>query len=70
MIHEEIVYVGSEPTKNYLNMHNVTIDNREYVDKEYFKDKAIQLMNECRKDADSEDERDGIDQSIKILERL
>lgn len=56
-----------EASKNYLEMPKVTINGRLFVDKEYFKDKAIMLMKDCREDCANQDEKDGIDQAITVL---
>lgn len=56
-----------EASKNYLEMPKVTINGRLFVDKEFFKDKAIMLMKDCKEDCVSQDEKDGIDQAITVL---
>lgn len=34
-----------EASKNYLEMPKVTVNGKEFVDKEFFKDKAIMQMH-------------------------
>lgn len=48
-------------------MPKVTVNGKEFVDKEFFKDKAIMLMKDCKEDCVSQDEKDGIDQAITVL---
>lgn len=60
-----------EETKNYLEMPKVTIDDRIFVDKEYFKDKAILLIKDCMKiDCYNQDEKDGMQQVIIVLQNM
>ena len=60
-----------EETKRYLEMPKVTIDGRTFVDKEYFKDKAILLINDCiEMDAYNQDEKDGMTQAIIVLQNM
>lgn len=59
-----------EATKNYLEAPKVTVNGRVFVDKEYFKDKAILLINDEKKDATSQDERDGLEQAIIVLSNM
>ena len=54
-------------TRKYLDMPEVIIDNRLFVDQEYFIDKVIQDIRDCQKDCDSQDEFDGMDEAITIL---
>lgn len=60
-----------EASKNYLEMPKVTINERTFVDKEYFKDKAIMLMKDIQKmECYSQDEKDGIQQAIIVLHNM
>ena len=60
-----------EESKNYLEMPKVTINERMFVDKEYFKDKAIMLMKDIQAmECYSQDEKDGIQQAIIVLRNM
>lgn len=59
-----------EASKNYLEMPKVTINGRLFVDKEFFRDKAIMLMKDCKEDCINQDEKDGIDQAIVVLQNM
>lgn len=60
-----------EASENYLQMPKVTIDGRTFVDKEYFVDKAIMLIEDCQKtECYNKDEKDGMQQAIIVLQNM
>lgn len=58
-------------TKNLLESPKVIVNGRTYVDKEYFIDKAIQQIEDVKKDGIyNQDEIDGLDMAIKEISNL
>ena len=55
---------------DYSNMPEVTVDGREFVDKQIFKEYLKKVIKEDMQDADSQEEIDGMQQAIIRINNL
>lgn len=54
----------------YIHRPKITLDGREYVDKESFKELIVQKIISEIKDSESQDERTGLEMCIQIIGNL
>ena len=59
-----------DESRNYAKMIKAILNGKVYVDKEFFVDKAVKLINECKQDCFNQDEVDGMNIAIRILQNM
>lgn len=58
----------SEETQKYIDMPKVFINHSQYVDRDIYKEYLISKIRDEMKDASNQDERDGLEIAIQVIE--